>query len=314
VLGGLEPELSQTVAPASCGRGLAVRSYLILSVDGGGARGVMPAALLRDIVERVPVMEKVSVLAGTSTGALIALGLASGMDPKGFVELYMRHGREIFSRSAWRRLTSLGGLVRSKYDNNNLQRVLKTWFPLDLKLGQLKRRIVVPSFRLVGDAKQKSWHPVVFHNFPDSPHLDESVFDVAMRSSAAPTYFPSYQGYVDGGVAANDPTAVALALAINRGVEPSEIVVISLGTGQIRRTIDKQRVEWGLLQWLLQPNIVNLILDAQSGVAQYLAENIVHWSEDPRTPVRPRAYNARLAALVQATGDPARRLAQTGST
>ena len=115
-------------------------SYVILSIHGGGIRGLIPAVMLRRFAERAPLMETVDVLAGTSTGALISLGLASGQDPLGFVDLYSRHGPEIFRRSRWRHVTSLGGLIRSKYDNDGLKRVLATWFPADLRLGDLRRR------------------------------------------------------------------------------------------------------------------------------------------------------------------------------
>jgi patatin-like phospholipase/acyl hydrolase len=277
-------------------------SYVILSLDGGGVRGIISGTVLKRLAERVPIMKVVDLLAGTSTGALIALGLASGMDPLGMVDLYQRHAGEIFSRSRWRAVTSLGGLVRAKYDNRQLRRVLEAWFPPGLRLGDLRHRIVVPAFQLADSHSggKPCWRAVVFHNFPGSPHLDELVIDVAMRTTAAPTFFPSYQGYVDGGVAANDPTIVAIAMAIHRGVAPSELEVINLGTGKVRKSIGRQRADWGLVQWL--PHIVQLILDAQADIGQLLCENILSSDDEHPAPVRGREHNARLAELVWATG------------
>ena len=103
-------------------------------------------------------------------------------------------------------------MFRPKYCNKKLKEILLTVFPRDLRLGDLKRYVVIPSFK-VSSVKSDSWRPVFFNNFPDSRTRNTLVIDVALASSAAPIYFPSYKNHVDGGLIANNPCTAALSVA-----------------------------------------------------------------------------------------------------
>jgi len=193
-------------------------TYRILAFDGGGVRGVYTAVLLQRLSTEVPgFINSVDLLAGTSTGGIIALGLASGRTPIELVSLYRDNAAKIFDSSWLHQLADLHGVSGAEYDNTNLAQILKELFG-SLRLGQLSKKVLVPSFQLDNQEPQagkRKWKPKFFHNYP-GPDSDgsELVVDVALRTSAAPVYFPTYQVYVDGGVAANDPSMAALARSI----------------------------------------------------------------------------------------------------
>ncbi len=236
-------------------------AYRILSLDGGGIRGVFTTALLSRLEAAAPFLGAVDLIAGTSTGGIIALGLAAGLRPEELTALYLRVGPRLFP--AWRRgpLGFLLKLVSAPYRATGLERELNDCFGgRGLRtLGDLPRRVLVPTFDLdSGDGPAATtgrahWKPKFFHNFP-GPGSDaaERIVDVALRTSAAPTYFPSYQGFVDGGVIANNPAMAALAQALHRdtgGQRLEDVRVLSVGTGERPRAIRGARHDWGYVQW-----------------------------------------------------------------
>jgi len=106
----------------------------------------------------------------------------------------------------------------------------------------------------------KSWSPVFFHDYPNKetplePSSDQPVVDVALRSTAAPTIFPSHQGHIDGGMMANNPSTAAIAIALrnNPDLDIKNIRLLSFGTGYNPTLIKTQTSNWGVLQWLLNP-------------------------------------------------------------
>jgi hypothetical protein len=123
----------------------------------------------------------------------------------------------------------------------------------------------------------RSWKPKFFHNFP-GPDSDgeQLVADVAMRTSAAPTFFPTYQHYIDGGVVANNPSMAALAQALDSGTgnQPlGEIRLLSLGTGLTSTFIDGHDHDWGIAQWA-KP-LISLMIDGVGGVADYQCAHLL---------------------------------------
>jgi patatin-like phospholipase/acyl hydrolase len=99
----------------------------------------------------------------------------------------------------------------------------------------------------------RMWKPKFFHNLdPTDSDYAERLVDVALRTSAAPAYFPVHGGYIDGGVAANNPSTCALAQALDphTGKQKLEdIVILSLGAGLSPRIVEAQDASWGLLEW-----------------------------------------------------------------
>jgi len=248
--------------------------YKILSFDGGGVRGVYSARLLERLSAAVPnLVSHADLLAGTSTGGIIALGLAMNLSPADLVALYQNDAAKIFDASWTRELADLHGISGAEYDNSNLQNILKGIFRT-AKLKDLGKKVLIPSFQLDNQAPQagqRHWKPKFFHNFP-GPDSDgeELAVDVALRTSAAPVYFPSYQVYVDGGVVANDPSMAALAQALDSqtgGQALANVQILSIGTGYNPTYITGHDLDWGVAQWA-KP-LVNLMIDGVMGVAEY---------------------------------------------
>ncbi|PRP74882.1 hypothetical protein PROFUN_15786, partial [Planoprotostelium fungivorum] len=114
------------------------------------------------------------------------------------------------------------------------------------------------------------WFPEYFHNFDSSDNADTLLADACLRSAAAPTYFPIYQGYVDGGVFANNPSLAAITSCICEGVQLSDICVLSLSTGNNPHHIPKEMFgdgNWGVYQWGM--NLINLLMDSTSCAATH---------------------------------------------
>lgn len=250
-------------------------TYRILAFDGGGIRGVYTAVLLRRLSEQVPgFLDRAHLLAGTSTGGILALGLAMGMTADELVNLYQENGIQIFARLLLREIRDLGDLIGSKYDNANLKRILLQVFGDRTLNDLLPRHVLISSFDLDSPAtpeRQRAWKPKFFHNFAgkDSDGK-EKVVDVALRTSAAPTYFPVFEGYVDGGVVANNPSMAALAQALDRGTgqqELADIRLFSVGTGVSPAFISGADHNWGIAQWA--HSLVDMMIDGMMGVADY---------------------------------------------
>jgi uncharacterized protein len=232
--------------------------YRILSLDGGGIRGYLSILLLERLAKARPgFLDQIDLFAGTSTGSFIALGLAAGQPPEAIRKMYEQRGRYIFQDSRLDNIRDIGFALGAKYSNKHLREVLKEQFG-DMHLEDLKRNVLIASFDLdrrpqAGDPP-RMWKAKFFHNFPgEESDGFERVVDVALRSSAAPIYFPSYQGYVDGFVVANNPSMCAIAQALRAGVAGVEdIVLLSVGTGLNPRYIAKEQADWGILRWLFQ--------------------------------------------------------------
>ncbi len=256
-------------------------SFRILSFDGGGIRGVLTAVLLNRLSAAYPTLLQdragtITMYAGTSTGGILALGMAAGLTPIQIRDLYVTNGKLIFDSSWTRDVVEIGGLSGSKYDNVNLKQILQETFSA-LRLQDLKPRVLIASFSLDNqstDSTQRTWNPKFFHNFPGADSDGEClVVDVAMSTSAAPTYFPSYGVFVDGGVIANNPSMAAVAQVLDGRNQPSEratlndVKLLSLGTGASLQYVEGQDHDWGDAQWI-KP-ILNVMMDGSVGVADF---------------------------------------------
>ena len=268
--------------------------YHILSLDGGGLRGVLTAKLLERLERAVPgFLDQVDMLAGTSTGGILALGLAAGLSPTQMGQLYKERAARVFADSVWDDARDLGKLTGADYSNQELQQALLEYIG-PISLDELSKRVLISSFDLDGPPREPSglrtWKPKFFHNFPGpASDGDEKVVDVALRTSAAPSYFPVYQGYVDGGVVANNPSMCALAQAINPatgGQKLQDITLLSIGTGINAKYLSKLDADWGLAQWA--PHLIHIMLEGGIGVADYQCRQILnecYMRLDPVLPV-----------------------------
>ncbi len=249
--------------------------YRILSLDGGGIRGVLTVTLLERLEAAQPgFLAATDLFAGVSTGAILALSLAAGVSPSMARDLYESKGDQVFADSLLDDILDLGRLRGAEYSNVGLKRELAAQFG-DMTLGDLPKRVLIVSFDLDNEATSpdalRTWKPKFFHNFP-GPGSDagERVVDVALRSAAAPTYFPVYQGYIDGGVVANNPSMCALAQALDGqtgGQQLSDIALLSVGTGRNRKYITGEASDWGLTQWAR--SLIDIMIEGGTGVGDY---------------------------------------------
>lgn len=214
----------------------------ILCLDGGGIRGVFTLTLLDFIEKEVDsdIMNKIDVFGGTSTGALIATGLALGIKPSMMVKMYQLFGKMIF---AMRR----DDPKKAKYDRTVFTKALKMVFPKDPSFSDVNRRLVIPVFQLEGD--DGKWHPEIRHNFEERGK-SFSLIDTLIQACAAPMYFPSYKKGMDGGVFALNPSLITLATTMQyMNVGMKECFLLSVGTGMSPCGIKKE-IDWGVDSWM----------------------------------------------------------------
>ena len=237
--------------------------FQILSLDGGGIKGVFSAAVLTHLEEdlNIDITEHFDLITGTSTGGIIALGLGMGMRPREILRFYVDKGPAIFANGL---MTSLRRLWKKKHTSDGLENSLKDCFG-DTPLGACRKRLVIPSYNIGEDN-------VYLFKTPHHERLTRDykvpVWKVAMATSAAPTYFPSFKKVdhirlVDGGVWANNPTMVGVVEAVSMLNVPLESIrVFSLGTTSEIKGRSKRLDHGGLLQWAFEA--VDVIMRGQS--------------------------------------------------
>jgi patatin-like phospholipase/acyl hydrolase len=242
----------------------------VLSIDGGGIRGLIPALVLAEIERRAgrQTFELFDLIAGTSTGGILACGLCAP-DPlpaSRLVSLYEEEGPEIFDRSIFQRIRSAEGLLDEKYDSTALDRTLARFLE-DKRLSQTSPNLIVPAY----DAAEPGPYFFKSTKARESPADDFPLSVVARATSAAPTYFePSAldgRALVDGGIFAVNPAMSAFA-EVSRFEPGAEVVLLSLGTGQrTRRRTFADIEDWGVLEWA-RP-LIDMVFDGISDVVDY---------------------------------------------
>lgn len=262
--------------------------FRILSLDGGGIRGAFTAGFLAEIERQTarPIIDHFDLLAGTSTGAIIAVALAMGESAKSIEAFYRDRGADIFTRPApveipWRKrvLLRIAEWGAAKFGTNGSIQVDRDWIfqpkyrPDELRaaladvfqnrtLEDAKRRLVVPSVNLI------KGQTVVFK----TPHAPDYVrdrkfraVDVILATTAAPTYFPpavinTGSAYADGGLWANNPAICAYAEAVfisqmckREGIDPvfcaDDVHMLSVGTGRSPYFLSPAAGKEGALHW-----------------------------------------------------------------
>lgn len=201
----------------------------ILAIDGGGVRGAVPASFLANLEAKcnARVVDRFDLIAGTSTGGIIALGLAMGMSASEIVEFYRLLAPKVFGRAKARRLFS------AKYSSEPLRAELARVFG-DRLLGEAATRLLIPAY----DSKRQQLHVFKTAHHPRlQTDCSERVVDVALATAAAPSYFPTHSiafgpTLADGGLWANNPAGAAAVEAMSLlGWQGDEVRVLSLGCG-----------------------------------------------------------------------------------
>lgn len=217
--------------------------------------------------------------AGTSTGAIIALTLAKEPRDKeklDEIELlskwYEEAGPDIFKKSRADKLLNWFRLFYAPYSSNKLKQTLEHVLPPELKLGDIEKKVLVPAFDIGSQhGARVRWHPKIFHNFTGGD-LDAKVLDTVLASTAAPTFFPSYNGYIDGGVFANNPSMCAFTQLLKKGNRDvslwlKDVRMISIGSGDKPMRIKQKKVKWGLGKW--GGKLVDIMFDGTEEIADY---------------------------------------------
>ncbi|MGW2643969.1 CBASS cGAMP-activated phospholipase [Streptomyces olivaceoviridis] len=267
-LGG--PDLLGAVVPGAVEL---TERFQILALDGGGFRGMFSAAVLTRLEEDLGtrIVDHFDLIAGTSTGGIIALGLGLGLSPREILTFYTEHGPRIFRDRS--RMRGIRHLVRAKYGSEPLKAALTEVFG-DRTFGESTKRLVITSYNVAAD-------DVYLFRTPHLPTLKrdwrEKAVNVALATSAAPTYLPGMPldgaRLIDGGVWANNPTMVALTEAVGPLSVPLKAIrVFSLGTTIDVRSRHRRLDRGGMLPWAR--DAVEVLMRAQSESA---AKQVKHF-------------------------------------
>jgi patatin-like phospholipase/acyl hydrolase len=269
-------------------------AFKILSVDGGGIRGIIPALVLAEIENRTkrPISDLFDLVAGTSTGGIIALGLVKpGADGKveksatDIVNIYQQTGSTIFPQTILQGLNL--GLVRgAKYDAKGLESVVKAQFG-DMRLKDALKPVLVPSHDI---GKQM---PMFFKSekAKASPAADFAMSDVVRATTAAPTFFTPTKiqpadasnscALVDGGIDAGNPAMCAYAEAIKMGKAGGGVLMVSLGTGEQGSSLDYEEArEWGAVEWGVR--LIPMVLDGSNAIVDDQLRQLLQTEAPPQ--------------------------------
>jgi uncharacterized protein len=330
-------------------------TFRILSLDGGGIRGAIAATMLAAIEQKVgqPLNQYFHLIAGSSTGAILAAGVATGRSCPDLLAIYQKKGSRIFPyKNLWSPerlgLVFQYGLSAPKYTDKGLVEVLKEEF----KYRKLSE--VTATNLLLVSYDTLNREPIIFKSWRKK-FVNVPLWEACVCSASAPAYFPAHQlirkeegravggdaktitfreeaagdnddynrmeieiiggtgkgqtrtivdydgksrkalvdaqwdvvpdatsiyvvtleySAIDGGVAANNPTACAIAEALRLGYEVKDISVLSVGTGSFTREIPlKSAQEWGAAQWALP--ILDVMFDASSDINDYIAKQVI---------------------------------------
>ncbi len=261
--------------------------FQILSLDGGGIKGLFSAAILAHLEEdlNIRIIDHFDLITGASTGGIIALALASGMSTREIVRFYVDRGPHIFPQ---KRFADFKHLLKNKFCPSNLEKSLRDCFG-DKLMGELQKRVVIPSYNIGED-------DVYLFKTPHHERLRRDykvpIWKAAMATSAAPTYFSSFTKLdhlrlVDGGIWANNPCMVAVAEAASMlDVQLNTIRILSLGTTDETKCRPKCLDRGGMWHW--RKEAVNVILRGQSIGANTLALHLLGKNNvlrvDPKVP------------------------------
>jgi patatin-like phospholipase/acyl hydrolase len=248
----------------------------VLSIDGGGIRGVFPASFLASVEQAVGrnVGDFFDLVVGTSTGGIIALGLGLGWSAADVKKFYDELGPSIFAGN--RVLRFLRHWGRAKYSAQPLHDALVKSFG-DRKLGESRLRLVIPSLNL--ETGEVHIFKTAHHPRLEIDYRARAV-DVALATAAAPSYFPAHRltpgvPLADGGVFANNPIAIGVVEAIGMlGWAPADVRVLSLGCTAPPFNVDMAR-KWALGKLYWAAKVTDVFMSGQASAALGMAQHLI---------------------------------------
>lgn len=256
----------------------------VLSIDGGGVRGIVPAHILHEIETRTnkPISQLFDIITGTSTGGILASALATpdtNGNPKykaaDLVNFYLNDASKIFAPSALRKVFTGFGLWGSKYSSSEYDAILSQTFA-DTKLSQALCHLFLPIFSVDHNK------PLIASSSAAKQNVSNDFYlrDIVAATSAAPTYFNpvkfkdvantvTYTG-ADGGIYANNPEIIGVTgvYAMHPGLNIDDITLLSLGTGVTSTQNTKNEGNDGDVGWLQNKDIIGNMMDAESALAE----------------------------------------------
>lgn len=275
----------------------------ILSIDGGGYLGLATASFIAEIERHfkelrfaVSFAKDFDLYCGTSTGAILSLGLAKGLSGSQLVDLYERLGEPVFGRWSKGRnlLRSTRSIFWSKHSADRLRRELEDAFgntTLD-ELHVQGKRVMITAF-CVTSGKTR-----IFKTKNSSRQSQQGklkLSEIALASAAAPTYFPlvelqdpemkSIERFCDGGVSANHPSLLGFAEAVFEFRAPPEsIKILSLSTPRVSLAENNSgTLRRGLIQWA--PKLASILIDSNADLTDQVMYRLVGAFDENKAPV-----------------------------
>lgn len=279
------------------------KPFRIIALDGGGVRAIVQATILNRLIKEYPsLIEEADMFAGVSAGSIVALALSNGLSPQQTIDLWKKEAPIIFTQGIRNKIGTLDNVIGPAYFNDELKSMLEQTLG-NKTFGDLHKKILVPSFNLdkatdSGPDNHK-WTPEYYHNFSHSKNMDLPLSDACLRSAAAPTYFPIYQGCVDGGTYANNPALLAVVEAVRSGIPVENIVVYSISTGSNPKWIPEDKYKngnWGLLEW--GPYILDVMMDANTACIDHQCQSLLGKRYFRLDPILPKPYGLDQASAI----------------
>jgi uncharacterized protein len=264
----------------------------ILSLDGGGIRGIIPGQVVVSLENKLAqktgnpgarVADYFDLIAGTSTGGILtcmylfpdADGTTTQFSATEAVDLYLKYGGDIFSRSLWQRLRSQFGLGDEKYSEKPLLESLGRFLD-DRKLSELVKPCLITAY----DIEERRATFFTQHDAAKNEDKDFPLMHVARSTSAAPTFFQvasaesgakSRHSLIDGGVFANNPSLCAYSEArkkLDSNPSAKDMVILSLGTGHVKEPYSYDKAKnWGAVGWI-RP-LIDILMSGVSETVDY---------------------------------------------
>lgn len=296
-------------------------TFKILSLDGGGIRGVVSVQMLQEVERKIrktynlELHEYFDMIAGTSTGSIIAAGVAKGLKTEQLLQLYQDNAEQIFPHpktifgKAWH---TIKNIFFPKYTHDGLDKALSRLDALgDTKIGEITKPlllILAYDMRYRNTTFFTNFHPDLGSRWYD----DLPLKDICISSASAPTFFPPRElkasdenkfgkwsfPHIDGGVCANNPSlaAISQALKISRYPKLSleekkkynldnltleNISVLSIGTGRSGNPYEyKQIKKWTTFSWVAR--LVDVFMEPTGEINATICQNIMGGFESGR--------------------------------
>lgn len=295
----------------------------ILSIDGGGIRGIIPGQILAVLETKLQQLDSnpsarladyFDLIAGTSTGGILTcIYLApSDEDPSRpkysaaeAVDLYLKRGDKIFDTNFRQRIRSLGSLTDEKYSGKELEKALNEYLG-DLKLSELLKPCLITTY----DLKNRKGHFFRSHRAKTDQSYNFPVKQAARATSAAPTYFEAAKTIsetnteyplIDGGVFVNNPSLCAYSEARTHTFDEfrsrpkaAEMMILSIGTANVDESFVYKKVKnWGALQWIVP--LIDIMMSGVAETVDYQLRQIYDAVERPDQYLRinPKLYGAK---------------------